>query len=120
MAEIRKINIGKEFIVKFGVCETNVTDEKIAAVRESLPIYIEEAIRDKIVENGEISVEPVRHVKNRAKYFGETLCPNCGIHLDETSRISEDENDDGDIIYYDFQPSFCANCGAKLDGDKND
>ncbi len=61
-------------------------------------------------------VEPVRHVTNRAKYFGETLCPNCGIHLDETSRISEDENEGGDIIHYEFQPSFCANCGAKFDG----
>ena len=62
-------------------------------------------------------VAPVRHVTNRAKYFGETLCPNCGIHLDETTIISKDENEDGDITHYEFQPNFCANCGARMDGD---
>ena len=68
MAEIRTINIGKEFIVKFGECETNVSDEKLAAVCEALPIYIEEAIRDKIVEDGEIAVDPVVFCKN-CKYY---------------------------------------------------
>ena len=60
-------------------------------------------------------VAPVKHVKNQATIFGETLCPNCGIHLEETSKIVTSE--DGDVAHYQFQPKFCANCGARMDGD---
>lgn len=74
MAEIRTINIGKEFIVKFGECETNVPDETIAAVCKDLPIHIEQAIRDKIVESGEISVEPVVFCKNCKHYVHSEVC----------------------------------------------
>ena len=104
MAEIRKINIGKEFIVKFGVCETNVTDEKIAAVCESLPIHIEEAIRDTIVENGEISVAPVRHGEWQ-EINGIFSCSHCGYSFEH----------EGYIPFF----NYCPNCGAKMDGDND-
>lgn len=107
MAEIRKINIGKEFIVKFGVCETNVTDEKIAAICESLPIYIEEAIRGTIVENGEISVEPVRH-GCWANEETAVTCTACGRSYDTDFEIKRN-------VILAFKR--CPDCGAKMDGD---
>ena len=58
----------------------------------------------------------VKCVKNQAICFGETICPNCGIHLEETSKIITNE-DDYDRLFYDFQPRFCANCGAKFKED---
>lgn len=46
-----------------------------------------------------------RHARNLAKRFGETLYSFCRIHLDETSRIIEDEFIDEEH-YYDFQLKF--------------
>ena len=69
-----------------------------------------EECRNFINEN---DIVVVKHAQNLAKYFGEIVCSACGIHLDETARIIEDEFTD-DKHYYDFQPRFCPNCGAVM------
>lgn len=59
-------------------------------------------------------VAPVKHARNLAPHFDETICTNCGVHLGEVLRIVREENGD-DAVYY-YQPKYCANCGAKFDG----
>ena len=59
-------------------------------------------------------VAPVKHARNLATQFDETICTNCGIHLGEVLRIVKEDNGD-DAVYY-YQPKYCANCGAKFDG----
>lgn len=59
-------------------------------------------------------VAPVKHARNLAAQFNETICTNCGVHLGEVLRIVREDNGD-DAVYY-YQPKHCANCGAKFDG----
>lgn len=59
-------------------------------------------------------VAPVKHARNLAAQFDETICTNCGVHLGEVLRIVREDNGD-DAVYY-YQPKYCANCGAKFDG----
>ena len=61
-----------------------------------------------------LDVAPVKHAKNLAPHFGETICGSCGVCLDEMMRIIREE--DGDYGVYGYQPKYCANCGAKFDG----
>ena len=60
MAEIRNVNIDKEFIVKFGVCRTNFSDDMLSITLEVLPEAIKEVLQETIVEDGEITVTPVK------------------------------------------------------------
>ena len=61
-----------------------------------------------------LDVASVKHARNLATQFDETICTNCGIHLGEVLRIVREDNGD-DAVYY-YQPKYCANCGAKFDG----
>ena len=61
-----------------------------------------------------LDVAPVKHARNLATQFDETICTNCGVHLGEVLRIVREDNGD-DAVYY-YQPKYCANCGAKFDG----
>ena len=60
-------------------------------------------------------VAPVKHARNLAADVGATICSSCRVYLDETMRIVREDNGD-DAVYY-YQPKYCANCGAKFDGD---
>ena len=60
-------------------------------------------------------VAPVKYARNLATHFDETICTNCGVHLGEVLRIIREDNGN-DAVYY-YQPKYCANCGAKFDGD---
>lgn len=49
MAEIRNVNIDKEFIVKFGVCRTNFSDDMLSISLEVLPEAIKEVLQETMV-----------------------------------------------------------------------
>jgi len=42
------------------------------------------------------------------------VCSNCGIELQDWSRIERNEDGD-DIIYHEYEFKYCPNCGAKID-----
>ena len=47
------------------------------------------------------------------------ICSQCGIHLEEWSRVVTDE-DDGDVYYQEYAFKFCPHCGADMRGEVND
>lgn len=73
MAEIRNVNIDKEFIVKFGVCRTNFSDDMLSISLEVLPEAIKEVLQETIVEDGEITVTPVKHGRGLASVILKRL-----------------------------------------------
>jgi len=44
------------------------------------------------------------------------ICSNCGIELQDWSRVERDE-DDGDITYHEYEFNFCPNCGARKENE---
>jgi hypothetical protein len=103
MAEIRNVNIDKEFIIKFGVCKTDFLDDRLSTALEELPKAIEEALKESIVD-GEITVAPVKHGHfRRLTFSGDTIiCSECKMayNIFETNG-AENFN-------------FCPHCGAKI------
>jgi len=77
-----------------------------------------DVVGDAIYKLPAADVAPVKHAKNLAPHYGETICGSCGVCLDEMMRIIREE--DGDYGIYGYQPKYCANCGAKFDGGKFD
>lgn len=74
-----------------------------------------ENVRNFIAKFEAADATPVKYARNLAAQFDETICTNCGVHLGEVLRIVREDNGD-DAVYY-YQPKYCANCGAKFDGD---
>lgn len=123
MAEIRNVNIDKEFIVKFGVCRTNFSDDMLSISLEVLPEAIKEVIQETMVEDGEITVTPVKRgfwepiseseMTGFNPKFAERdpiagyKCSNCG---NEAIFSCNDE-----FVLSDY----CPDCGAKMDGGEN-
>lgn len=109
MAEIRNVNIDKEFIVKFGVCRTNISDDMLSIALEVLPEAIKEVLQETMVEDGEIeiTVTPVKHGKWTTD-DGLSVCSECGY-------IPPYDNAIDDIFY----SNYCPTCGAKMDGGEN-
>ena len=110
MAE--KQYIEREAIIKklneFGGCDTS--DEWEEGFDDAISTAV------KIAEDlPAADVAPVKYARNLAAQFDETICTNCGVHLGEVLRIVREDNGD-DAVYY-YQPKYCANCGAKFDGD---
>lgn len=50
---------------------------------------------------------------NYAEY-GQFVCSNCGIELQDWLRVEHDE-DDGYTKYHEYEFNYCPNCGAKID-----
>lgn len=105
MAEIRNVNIDKEFIVKFGVCRTNFSDDMLSISLEVLPEAIKEVLQETIVEDGEITVTPVKHgeceeIRDAYRQLEGWMCKKCG----RETKAKE---------------NYCPNCGAKMDGGEN-
>lgn len=103
MAEIRKVKIDKEFIVKIkGEVETDMTDEKIKWSLDTMDKELESIIREEIIEDSEISVEPVKHGEWTKEVSGIWHCSKC-LH---TALL------DGGEEY--VLSEFCPRCGAKM------
>ena len=124
MAEIRNVNIDKEFIVKFGVCRTNFSDDMLSITLEVLPEAIKEVLQETVVEDGEITVTPVKRgfwepisesemTGFNPKFAGRDpiagyKCSNCG---NEAIFSCNDE-----FVLSDY----CPNCGTEMNGDGSD
>lgn len=111
MAEIRKVKIDKEFIVKIkSEVETDMTDEKIKWSLDTMDKELESIIREEIIEDSEISVEPVRH----AKWVLIDECVNEGVYCSNChKKIYRAEYANQKV-----KSNYCPNCGAKMDGNE--
>lgn len=112
MAEIRNVNIDKEFIVKFGVCRTNISDDMLPIALEVLPKAIEEVLQETMAEDGEITVTPVKHGHwyNRGGRFRCSVCDNKAL-------LKDIGGTGGWSHEYEQQKSpYCPHCGALMDG----
>lgn len=104
MAEIREIELDREFIVRLkGKVSTNQTDKELAEIFDNLHETIKEVICNNIVDDGVVSVEPVVH--GRWEQVDETKC-RCS-HCDIIALIG---------LYPHGDKNYCPNCGAKMDG----
>lgn len=84
-------------------------DDLIKNLNTFAPECYNALINDLIMKQPAVDVAP-----DKAYLISPDYCPICGIHLEETSKIVT--NEDGDVAYYQFQPNFCANCGADMRG----
>ena len=115
MAEIRNVNIDKEFIVKFGVCKTNFSDDMLSITLEVLPEAIKEVLQETMVEDGEITVTPVKHGRWIPISDGAWAeCSECG----EACDVSDNGGMTAFELFCDCY-KYCPNCGAKMDGGEN-
>lgn len=111
MAEIQNVNIDKEFIVKFGVCRTNLSDDMLSISLEVIPEAIKEVLQE--------TITPVKHghwVYNQNGHdwglgaWECNLCHSVNNNLPIDKRFSP---------YVYAGSKFCPNCGAKMDGGEN-
>lgn len=62
-----------------------------------------------------IDAKPVKHMeyKNEAKTDNDFICSRCKIHLTDLSYVDVVGYEDSNDVY---NPKYCPNCGAKMDG----
>lgn len=61
-------------------------------------------------------VQPVVDTENMATVSDEFICKKCGIYLKDYVKVVMDEDNDGyiDEQYYEYEPKYCPECGAKV------
>ena len=61
-------------------------------------------------------VQPVVTTEDLATVTEQFICKNCGIRIEDFSRIVLEEDDDGyvDELHYEYRFKFCPECGAKI------
>ena len=102
MADIRKVEIDKEFIVRLkGTVSTDQTDKELAEIFDNLHETIKEVICNNIVDDGVVSVEPAKHGE---WVYGEYDIPHC--------------SECGAEVMPDKISNYCPNCGAKMEGER--
>lgn len=65
-------------------------------------------------------VEEMHHERNDNQNYHESdefRCSECGLHLEDWSRVVYDE-DSGEEYYQEYVFKYCPECGTKIDGDK--
>lgn len=100
MGEIREVNLNSKFVVEFGYCETDKTDEQLAKLLRKLPKAIEDVLHEKITD-GEITVTPVLC----GKWEAQTRAPDYGLCSYNCSLCGH-----GTV----FRDKFCSGCGARM------
>ena len=99
MAEIQKIEIDKEFVVKLkGKVDTNLTYEQASKILDNLHEHLREIISESVGEDI-VFVAPVKHGEWQ-DYNGIFRCSECGYSFEHEG--------------YKHFFHFCPNCGAEM------
>lgn len=149
MAKIREIEIDREFIVRLkGKVSTDQTDKELAEIFDNLHEAIKEVICNNIVDDGVVSVEPVKHGENGRLMEGHTMAGkekladlvlrseleaekrgifNCSRSEYKAEIIADFllQNgvsvipiDHGNWVYGEYDIPHCSECGAEVMPDK--
>lgn len=67
------------------------------------------------VINEQPAVDPYKHGRNETQMnpVDEFICSECGFTVQDFEGYDSEEE-----VYYGFNPHYCPNCGAKMDGGK--
>ncbi len=99
---------------KFKEVESQFNTEGMRSLAEKIT---NDFCRD-IDEQRSIDVAPVVHAANITEEnpVDQLVCSHCEIIVEGYIRKTIDE-DDGAVFFYEYEPRFCPDCGAKLDLD---
>ena len=53
--------------------------------------------------------------RNLAEVSDTFICKECGIHIEDYSRVEFDEEDENDITHYEYEFKYCPECGRKIE-----
>lgn len=72
-----------------------------------------ETLLQKIQSIPAADVAPVKHGRNETQMnpVDEFICSECGFTIQDFEGYDNDEE-----VYYEFNPRYCPNCGARMDG----
>lgn len=102
MAEIREIEIDREFLVKLkGKVSTDQTDKELAEIFDNLHEILKKVIGETIIDENVVFVEPAKHGN---WVYGEYDIPHC--------------SECGNEVMPDKISNYCPNCGAKMEGER--
>lgn len=67
-----------------------------------------------------VKIRSVVVTEDLATVTDQFICKNCGIWIEDFSKVIFEEYDDGyvDKLYYEYRFKFCPECGAKIKGEK--